>query len=473
MHNKKSLWFVISTLVIFAMLLVACGGPAATTAPTEAAAPTEAMPAPTEAMPAPTEAMPAPTEAMAETEAPTEAAAMPYAGETVTIFTAAGEEQAAAMQKEFDNFTADTGIEVVVEGSPDFEVLSVTRAEAGDAPDIYNFPQPGLMADLARDGYLTDLGDALGMDYLQTQYDQPWLDSGMVDGKLVGIWHNADVKSLVWYAKPAFDAAGYQIPTTWDEMLALSDQIVADGGVPWCIGIESASATGWPATDWVEDIMLRTTTPENYDKWTRGELKFESPEVKNAFETMGNIFFNPDYVLGGTTAILTTAFGDAPLPLFDDPPGCFLHRQASFIVNFFPEGKVVGQDVDYFYLPPIDPQYGKPVLGSGSLLSIGKDSPATREVMKFLATPPSVEVEVKQGLFVAPQKDVPDDWYPSDALRGFASILANADTFRFDGSDLMPGAVGAGSFWTGITSYIGGEDLDTVLKTIDASWPSQ
>jgi alpha-glucoside transport system substrate-binding protein len=398
---------------------------------------------------------------------------MPFEGETVTIFTAAAEEQAAAFQAEFVDFMEETGIEVVVEGSPDFEVLSVTRAEAGDPPEIYNFPQPGLMADFARDGYLIDLNAALDANYLKEAYNQAWLDSGMVDGTLVGIWHNADVKSLVWYAKSAFDAAGYEIPETWDDLLALSDQIVADGHVPWCIGIESASATGWPATDWVEDIMLRTTSVENYDAWTTGELKFDSPEVRNAFETMGNIFFNEDYVLGGTTGILTTNFGDAPLPLVDEPPSCFLHRQASFIINFFPEDAEVGVDFDYFYLPPIDSAYGKPVLGSGSLLSMAIDNGATREVMKFLATPASVEVEVREGLFVAPHNGVPLDWYPSDALRGFADILANAETFRFDGSDLMPGAVGAGSFWTGVTDYVSGDDLSTVLQAIDASWPTE
>jgi alpha-glucoside transport system substrate-binding protein len=311
------------------------------------------------------------------------------------------------------------------------------------------------------------------MDYLQGQYPQAYLDSGVVDGTLVGIWHNADVKSLVWYPKAAFEAAGYTAPETWDELVALSDKMVADGNIPWCIGIESASATGWPATDWIEDIMLRTTAVENYDAWTTGELKFDSPEVRNAFETMGEIFFNEDYVLGGTTAILTTNFGDAPLPLVDDPPSCFLHRQASFIVNFFPEGTEFGTDVDYFYLPPIDPAYGKPVLGSGSLLSMGVDNGAVREVMKFLATPASVENEVKEGLFVAPHNGIPMDWYPTAAQAGFAEILANAETFRFDGSDLMPGAVGTGSFWVGVTDFVSGEDLTAVLQAIDASWPSE
>jgi alpha-glucoside transport system substrate-binding protein len=441
MSKKSMIWTLLGVMVMMAMIVSACAP--ATEAPTEAP----------------------PTEPVPEEK--------PFEGETVTIFTAAAEEQAASFQSEFDAFMEETGIIVNVEGSPDFEVLSKTRAEAGDPPEIYNFPQPGLMADMARDGYLIDLGEALGMDYLQGQYGQAYLESGMVDGTLVGIWHNADVKSLVWYPKTAFDAAGYTVPDTWDELLALSDQIVADGNVPWCIGIESASATGWPATDWIEDIMLRTTAVENYDAWTTGELKFDSPEVRNAFETMGEIFFNEDYVLGGTTAILTTNFGDAPLPLVDDPPSCYLHRQASFIVNFFPEGTEIGTDVDYFYLPPIDAAYGKPVLGSGSLLSMAVDNGAVREVMKFLATPASVENEVKEGLFVAPHNNIPSDWYPGVAQQGFAEILANAETFRFDGSDLMPGAVGAGSFWVGVTDYVSGEDLTGVLQAIDASWPSE
>jgi alpha-glucoside transport system substrate-binding protein len=415
MFKIRKIWTVVGILVMFAMIITACA-PAATEAP--------------------------PAEEEGE-EAPPPEEEMSFEGETVTIFSACGEEQCARFQEAMTPFIEETGIDVVVEGSGDFEVLSVT------------------------------LGEALGMDYIQQQYNPAFIESGTVDGTVVGIWRSADVKSLVWYPKPAFEAAGYTIPETWDELLALSDQIVADGSIPWCIGIESSTATGWPATDWIEDIMLRTTSPENYDAWTTGELKFDSPEVRNAFETMGNIFFNEDYVLGGTTAILTTAFGDAPLPLFDDPPSCYLHRQASFIPNFFPEGTVVGEDVDYFYLPPIDAAYGEPVLGSGNLLSMAVDNGAVREVMKFLATPESVEPDVRAGLAIAVQNGTPDDWYPSEAQQGFAQILANAETFRFDGSDLMPGAVGAGSFWTGVTDYIGGAELDTVLQSIDASWPSE
>jgi alpha-glucoside transport system substrate-binding protein len=449
---KKNLWLLITVLVVMALVLAACAG--------------EEEPAEEPKAEEPKVEEPAAEEPVAEGE-------KPYAGTTVTIFGAAQEEQVERFEASMVPFEERTGIEVVYEGSADFETIALVRAEAGDPFDILNFPQPGLMADFARSDFLVDLGQFLDDGYMKQQYTQSWLDLGTVDGTLVGVWHNADVKSLVWYPVPEFEEAGYTVPETWDDLKALMDQMVADGNVPWCIGIESGGATGWSGTDWIEDIMLRTTSPENYDQWTRGELKFDSPEVRNAFNILGDIWFNPDYVYGGTTSILQTFFGDGPTPLFDDPPSCYMHRQASFITNFFPEGTKVGSDgdVNYFYLPPIDAAYGKPVLGSGSIMSMGKDTPAVREVMKYLTTGESTKAEVEAGILVSPHKDSSLDWYPDATTRGFAEILMAADTFRFDGSDLMPGAVGAGSFWTGVVDYVGGEDLDIILADIDASWP--
>jgi len=444
---KSNLVRGMSLAVALSLLLAACGAPATPTA----APPVE-------------EATAAP--AVEATSEP----AMPFAGETVTVFTPAGDEQARVFEQNFVNFEAETGIDVVVEITPDFESIARVRSEAGDPYDILNFPQPGLMADFARDGFLVDLSGFIDMGDMQGQYAQSWIDMLTVDGGVYGVWHGVDVKSLVWYPKAAFEAAGYEVPQTWDELLALSDQIVADGGTPWCIGIESGGATGWTATDWVEDVMLRTAGAEKYDQWVAGTLKFDSPEVRNAFDVVGNIWFNPDYVVGGTTGIQTTFFGDAPLGLFE-PRTCYLHRQASFIPNFFPEGYEMGADVDYFYLPPIDEALGKPVLVSGNLVSLAKDTPAGRAVIEFMMSAASVEAEVKAGNAIGPMNGVSLDWYPTPAQRGYAEILANADTFRFDGSDLMPGAVGAGSFWTGATDWVGGKSLDEVLPAIDATWP--
>ncbi len=393
-----------------------------------------------------------------------------FKGKKVSASGPAVDQQAMLINKSFEEFEKYTGIEVDYEGTRDFETLVLVQSEGKAAPDLGYFAQPGLLKNMVKKSFVVDLSTFLDKEHLKKQYKQSWLDLAMMDGKVAGVWHNADVKSLVWYPVPEFEKAGYKVPQTWEEMIALSDKMVKDGNTPWCIGIESSGATGWVGTDWIEDIMLRTTSPENYDKWTNGQLKFESPEVKNAFQVMSKIWLNPDYVYGGTTAILTTPFGDSPTPLFDNPPKCFLHRQASFITNFFPKDAKVGTDVNYFYLPPIDAKYGKPVLGSGALVAMMNDRPEVREVMKWLTYGESGRVEAEAGVQIAPQNDASLDWYPP-AQRGFAEILMNADTFRFDGSDLMPGAVGAGAFWTGMVDYVNGQGLDEILKSIDAAWP--
>ncbi len=395
-------------------------------------------------------------------------------GRTVTVLGAIIDQDAERFIESVKPFEEETGITVVYEGSGDFEQLVTLRVEGGNPPDVVMFPQPGLMADLARQGQLVDLSTVMDVGNLASNYSDAWIDLGTVDDTLYGVWYRASLKSLVWYPVPAFEEAGYTIPETWDEMIALSDQMVADGVYPWAIGMESATATGWVGTDWIEDIMLRTAGPEKYDQWVTGELPFDSPEVRRAFEIAGEIFFNPDYVLGGTTSILTSPFGDAPLPLFEDPPSSYLHRQASFIAGFFPE--YVQEDleshVNAFYLPPIDAEQGRPVLGAGDVFAITNNKPEVVAFLEFLGTAEATEYWAKAGGYLSPNSSVPLDWYPDDITRVQAEILTNADVFRFDASDLMPGVVGTGSFWTEVVNWISGQDLDTTLKNIDASWPN-
>ena len=394
-------------------------------------------------------------------------------GSTVNVFGAFVDVDAERFDASMAPFEEQTGIDIVYEGSGDFESLVVIRAEGGDPPDIAAFPQPGLMADMVRRGFIVDLSESFSMDYLQQQYSDAWIDLSRVDGTIAGVWYRASLKSLVWYAKPVFEAEGYEIPETWDALIALSEQMAADGHVPWSIGIESSGATGWVATDWIEDILLRTATPEQYDAWTRGELPFDSPEVRRAIEIMGEIWFRDDFVLGGRSAILTVPFGDAATPLVTDPPRALMHRQATFIAGFLPESaqEQVGEVIDVFYLPPIDDEEGRPALGAGDILSAFNDDPATLAVMRWLASGESTRVWAGFGGFVAPHKDAKIEWHGSYVDQKAAEIIQNADTFRFDGSDLMPGAVGAGTFWTGMVDYISGEELGSVLAKIDASFP--
>ena len=371
-------------------------------------------------------------------------------------------------------FEERTGIDIVYEGSGDFESLVVVRAEGGDPPHIAAFPQPGLMFDLANRGLILDVRE-LELDdaFLSQQYSDAWLDLATLNGVPYGVPYRGSMKSLVWYAKPVFEREGYQIPQTWDELTALSWQMVADGYVPWSIGIESSGATGWVATDWVEDIMLRTTSPENYDRWVTGDLKFNSPEVRRAVEIMSDIWFNDSFVLGGRNSIISVPFGDAATPLVTDPPQALMHRQATFIAGFLPQEAQdrIGEVIDVFYLPPIDPQYGRPVLGASDFFAPMQDTPATREVLQFIATGESIKAWVETGGAVATHNDASLDWYPGVIERSAAEFIRDADTFRFDGSDLMPGEVGAGTFWTGMVDYVSGEDIDSVLTKIDDSFP--
>ncbi len=417
-------------------------------------------------------------EAAAEGSFLEQARAGAFTGTTVTILGTMVDEEAVKMEAAVAPFEEQTGIDVVYEGSKEFETQINVAVDAGAAPDIANISQPAMAQRFATAGALVDIGTFLTREQLQETYIDSWLDMAtMTDGDgneiTAGIWHRAAVKSMVFYPKAAFDAAGYEVPETWDEMMALTQQIADDGDTAWCIGIESGAATGWVATDWMENIMLRTTSLENYDKWVTGELPFASPEVKNAAETMGEIWLNEDFVYGGVASIISTFIGDSPVPMFADPPGCWFHSQAAWITGFFgDETLVAGEDYDFFYLPPIDESLGRPALVAGDLMVMFNDRPEVRALMEFFSHGEGVEQWVRMGGALSPHKDSSLDWYESTVDRKVAELLQNATSVRFDASDLMPAEVGSGSFWKAMTDWISGStDLDTALAEIDASWP--
>lgn len=461
----KRSFLLLSMLIVFALLLAACGAPA------------EAPPAeePAGEEPAMEDMCPAEFEGMSAELAA--ACAGEYDGTVVTMtgpFVDADEVKFNEAVKEFEEAT---GIDIQYTGTKEFETIITAAVEGGSAPDIADFPQPGLLLNFVKGGDVVDVSTFLDADWLAKNYAQSWLDMAMMEGIMAGVWARFNAKSQVWYPKPAFEAAGYAEPQTWDELIALMDQIVADGDTPWCIGIGSGAATGWPATDWMEDFMLRTTSLENYDNWSfpadpANRLPFTSPEVKNAAERMAEIWNNPDYVYGGTEAIVSTTFDTSPAPMFEDPPKCWLHRQGNFITSFFPEGSVAGEDYDFFYLPGIDEAYGKPYLVAGDIYAMFNDRPEVRAVMDYFTRGHSLKTWLASGGALSPHNDAPLDWYGDDIEKGIAGLVQEADSVRFDGSDLMPGAVGAGTFWKGMTDYFSGTvDLDTALAEIDAGWP--
>jgi alpha-glucoside transport system substrate-binding protein len=399
-------------------------------------------------------------------------------GQEISIFGPWRGEDQVLVEAMLAYFTAASGVKVNYSSSEGYEQQIVIDAEAGSPPDVAVLPQPGLIADLAAKGHILPLGDETSK-WLADNYGAgpSWAALGTYKGAdgnpaLFAFPYKADVKSLVWYSPDNFADAGYEVPTTMEDLLALTDKIVADGGTPWCIGLGSGGATGWPATDWIEDIMLRTQSPETYDKWVTNELPFNSPEVVAAIETFGTFAKTDANVAGGAAAVASTDFRDSPKGLFTSPPQCYMHHQASFIPSFFPEGTKLGTDADFFYFPAFaGKDLGQPVLGAGTLAFIMKESEGARAFIEFLKTPIAHEVWMAQTGFVTPYKAVNVDLYGSAALKKQGEILANATTFRFDASDLMPGAVGAGSFWTGMVDFVGGKSAQEVADAIQASWP--
>ncbi len=394
------------------------------------------------------------------------------AGETLTItgpWTGADKDLVDSVIAYFEDAT---GAAVQYSGSDSFESDFVIAAQANSAPDIGVFPQPGLMADMARAGNLVAMPDGTA-DWVRENYaaGQSWVDLGSVDDELYGFFYKVDVKSLVWYVPEAFEEAGYEIPETLEDLKALSQQIVDDGETPWCIGLGSGAATGWPATDWIEDMMLRTQSPEDYDAWVSNEMAFDDPKVVAAIEEFGEFVRNEEWVDGGSSAVASTDFRESPLPLFDFPPGCYMHKQASFIPTFFPAGTEVGRDVDFFYFPAYEGEdLGKPVLGAGTLLARTVDNDATTAFVEFVQTELAHEIWMAQSGFLTPFKSVNTELFANDTQRALNDVLLDATTFRFDGSDLMPGEIGSGAFWTGMVDYVSGASAEDVAGDIQDRW---
>ena len=308
---------------------------------------------------------------------------------------------------------------------------------------------------------------------------------GTVDDVVYGGANAANLKSIVWYQPAEFEARGYAVPETWDAMIALADQIVADGMNPFCFGMYSNGASGWLATDWMEDIMLRTGNgTASYDQWVTNELKFEDPIVKNAATLLSQIMHTENYVVGGTDAIVSTYFGNAQDPMFSKDangnPGCFMHRQASFIPAFWPEANQAeaGVETTVFPFPVIDESLPKAALGAGDMWGAFNDRDATKAVAEYMLSENfhAAAAAMPNNARLSAHTGFDTSQYSKDINRILGDIIADAlaaDAFRFDASDLMPPEVGAGSFWKEMMNLAveGPGYIDTALANIDTSWP--
>jgi len=400
-------------------------------------------------------------------------------GKTVKVYSSIVAPEDKTQRDSYKLFTTCTGAKAVFEGSKEFEAQLVVRVKSGNPPDIAIVPQPGLLQTLVKDTGKVKPAPAAVAANTDKFWDKAWKGYGTVDGKFYAAPLGANVKSFVWYSPKLFKEKGWTVPTTWDEMTTLSDKIAASGMKPWCAGIGSGEATGWPVTDWLEDAILRDAGPDVYDQWVKHEIPFNDPKVASSLDRVGKILKDPKYVNGGigdVKSIATTTFQDGGLPVVSGK--CAMHRQASFYANFFPKGTKVEENgqVFAFYLPTTNADNGKPVLGAGEFTTAFSDKPEVQAFQTYLSTDVWANEKAKNtptGGWVSANTglDTANLVSPIDKLS--ATIFQDPKAvFRFDGSDQMPGAVGAASFWKQMTAWITGESTKAALDKIEKSWPS-
>lgn len=395
---------------------------------------------------------------------------------TVEIMLGFSGAQLSNFQKSVDPWAKSQGITIKWSPSDNFNQLINTRVQGNNVPDVAMFPQPGVLMDLVGKNKIQPLDDVVDMADLKTNMTSGTLKVGTKDSKLYGLLVSMNVKSLVFYPKKSWDSAGYKAPGTLTELEALTAQIKAKGTAPWCLGIESGSATGWPATDWIEDLVLKYGGIDQYNKWVAGDVKFSSDLVKKAATEFSTLTFGTEgNVYGGRGAVASNAFGTAGNPMFDTPSKCYLYKMGNFITGegFFPSSVLsdVDNQVGVFGFPGTGTT--SPVLGGGDLVAMMKTSDAAKKVIAYMSSKDFGAEAAKAGTFLSPRKDFTESNYPSKLTANIAKIAYSATDFAFDGSDSMPGVVGSGSFWKEMTSWISNQEtMDTALKNIDASWPS-
>lgn len=402
-------------------------------------------------------------------------------GETITIMGGFTDAQAEAFQADLDKWGETSGIKVTYDGNTDFQTAVVARATAGNPPDIAIYPQPGVLKSQTQQLFpLEDLG--IDVDAITADEANGLGEIAVVDGQTFGLPYSINVKSLVWYNPSAFEAAGLTVPTTDAEMTALQQQIMDEGlGYPWCVGLESGAATGWPATDWLEEYVLRYGGLDEYNAWIAGDVLFDSPLVNEAGDKVASELLEEGKINGGGQAAATTAFQTAGNQLFvegKENGQCFMMRQGSFIADFFPDdikAQIADGDlsnIDFFQLPSPEGTESA-MLGGGDLVGAFTDSDEVKQVVEYITGKEfGTNGYASQAIFLSPHNDFDTSFYTTEFQKKAQELLAASTLFGFDASDQMPGEVGSGTEWTELTSWFAGQKtMEQAFQAIDASWP--
>jgi alpha-glucoside transport system substrate-binding protein len=374
---------------------------------------------------------------------------------------AAGWEQASGGQLEF-------------EGTRDLSAILRARVSGNNPPDIAILPNPALLQEFAAAGNLKPLNDVLDMDAFGQNFGETWVEQGSFEDQLYGLFVKAAGKSTVWYNPKNFDAGSYEVPTTWDELIALSDKMKTDGtAAPWSMGLESQASSGWPGSDWIQEIFLHESGPDAYDQWVKHEIPWTDPMVKSAFEKFGQIVHTEGYVVGGPQAAINTGFEQASYPPYEDPAKAYMYFLGAFTEGFinaqFPDLQPE-EDYDFFPFVEINSEFGAAgaaVTGSADVAVMFNDTPAARSLMQYMAEGNNWKPWADMGGYNTPNKSFDTSQYSNAIVTKAAEQLTESETFRMDADDSMPAELQQ-AFWKGILEYVqNAGNLDSILQNIE------
>src|SRR5690554_1985738 len=414
-------------------------------------------------------------------------------GASFALFGAPTGTEGDALQGFIDVYNEVTGSSITFRGSTDFENELRIAVDGGNPPDVAVTPQPASICEFANQGHLVALED-MGFDIaeMEANHSKFWMDLGLCeDGKHYGNPWFPNYKSVVSYHIPTFEENGYEVPETYEDLVALSEQMVADGITPWCFGYGAGGATGWAGTDWIEDIFLRLHGPEAYTQWYKHEIPFNDPMVVEAFELFSQILHGEGFVLGGAENVPSIVVEESPAPMFQEPPGCVMLKQGSFASNFFPDAPEYEEgeeaEIGVFNFPSINGNTG--AMGGGDTIIVFNDTPETiRAIQDWISPDWQCTLASASGGGVSPygghgvpgverlpgNANTDPNCLESESGRTFAEAITQAlgdGSFVFDASDLMPPQIGQEAFWQAMIDHAGGADIQEIVDRVEAAWP--
>lgn len=390
-------------------------------------------------------------------------------GKTVTVigtWTDAEQESFLAMVKPWEDETGNT---VKYQGTRSINDILAAGIPTGVLPDLAGLPGPAQMQDYVAQSALKPLDDVLDISTYKDETSPALVDLGQVDGKTYGVFIKASVKGLIWYNPSLHDYSG-SAPATFADLTSMGTSNQGNADSLWCLGIESGDASGWPATDWIEEILLHQAGPDVYNQWWQGQVPWTDPQIKSAFETYMSVV---DSSFGGGTNAVATAFDVAGDPLFASPPGCEFFHQASFITGLgaFAD-KTAGTDYNAFPFPGFGNDFDTAVEGAGDLFGMFHATDAAKSLMKYLVTAQAQDIWVARGGALSPNKNATS--YPDEISTTMGGMITNAKQLVFDASDQMPTAMNA-AFWSNMVSLTAGsqtidETLTALQKVADEAY---